>query len=77
MFVTSCSVYLVRNLVRTRSIIFTFHTFYSTHSNCYNNANNLICMVYFSIILVVYFSITIYKREILTMAGYIIASING
>ena len=59
------------------SSIFAFHTFYSTHSNCYNNANNLIRMVYFSIIIVVYFSITIYKREILTMAGYIIASING
>jgi len=44
------------------SIIFTYHTFYSTHSNCYNNANTMIRMEYFSMIIVVNFSITIYRR---------------
>jgi len=43
------------------SIIFTFHTFYSTHSNCYNNANTMIRMEYFSMIMVECFSITIYR----------------
>ena len=36
------------------SIIFAFHTFYSAHSGCYNNAKALICMVYFSISIYTY-----------------------
>ena len=44
------------------SIIFTLCTLNSTLVNYYYNVKYTIYMVYFSIIMVVYFSITIYSR---------------
>ena len=46
------------------SIIFTLCTFNSAHFSYYYNVKTLTYMVYFSIIIVVYFSITIYTPAV-------------